>query len=258
MERNGQSLAAPPGMRQRQVDMLVILTGAGISKESGLDTFRDADGLWQKVRMEDVVTPEGFERDPEQSHNFHNALRRTLLSGSIQPNAAHLALARLEKEYPGETLIITQNIDDLHERGGSRNVLHMHGELLQVRCRKCATVMPWSEDLFTSTPCPKCGAAGSLRPNIVWFGEVPFFMSEIEAALRRCAIFVSIGTSGNVYPAAQFCVMARHSGARTVELNLEPSNQAKVFQESDYGPATKVVPAWVENLLKTSCIGVVN
>ncbi|MDR2503540.1 MAG: NAD-dependent deacylase, partial [Deltaproteobacteria bacterium] len=184
--------------------MLVILTGAGISKESGLDTFRDADGLWQKVSMEDVATPEGFARDPEQAHIFHNALRRTLQNGGINPNAAHLALGRLEQEYPGEMLLVTQNIDDLHERGGSRNVLHMHGELLQARCEKCRKVMAWTGDLFTSTPCPHCGVTGRLRPNIVWFGEVPFFMDEIERALQRCSTFVSIGTSGNVYPAAGF------------------------------------------------------
>ncbi|MDR2050332.1 MAG: NAD-dependent deacylase [Deltaproteobacteria bacterium] len=235
--------------------MLVILTGAGISKESGLDTFRDAGGLWQKVSMEDVATPEGFARDPDGVHAFHNSLRKTLLSESIAPNAAHLALGRLEKESAEPVLLITQNIDNLHERGGSKAVLHMHGELLQARCTRCRKVFPWLSDLFTADPCPECSATGTLRPNIVWFGEVPFFMDEISQALSRCSTFVSIGTSGNVYPAANFCVLARQGGARLVELNLEPSNLARVFNESHYGPATRIVPEWVESVLKSGAPG---
>lgn len=230
--------------------MIVILTGAGISKESGLDTFRDADGMWRKVSMDDVATPQGFARNPELVHEFHNALRRTLQAPSIQPNAAHTALGRLARESEEEILLVTQNIDNLHERGGSKNVLHMHGELLQARCAACREVMPWAEDMSTRSLCPLCGAAGRMRPNIVWFNEVPFFMNEIADALENCSTFIAIGTSGNVYPAAGFCVQARQAGARTIELNLEPSNMARAFQESHYGPATEIVPAWVEACLK--------
>ncbi len=229
--------------------MIVILTGAGISKESGLDTFRDAGGLWQKVNMEDVATPEGFARNPDLVNKFHNALRRALQAEGIVPNAAHKALARLEKTAKEPVLVITQNIDDLHERGGSGNVLHMHGELLRARCEKCRAVNEWRQDLFTDDACPNCGKSGGLRPNIVWFGEIPFYMDEIEKALAACSTFVSIGTSGNVYPAAGFAAIARQNGAKTVELNLEPSSRPGMFSESHYGPATLVVPKWVDKTL---------
>ena len=230
---------------------IVVLTGAGISKESGLNTFRDADGIWTKVRIEDVATAEAFRRDPARVHAFYNQRRRNLLGPSIQPNRAHEALARLEAEWPGEVLLVTQNIDDLHERAGSRNLLHMHGELLKARCHSCQDVRPWREDLGLEVACPACATIGGMRPHVVWFGEMPFHMEQIQAALDRCAIFISIGTSGAVYPAAGFVARVRERGfARTVELNLEPSEGASLFEESDYGPASVVVPAFVRELLR--------
>lgn len=228
---------------------LVILTGAGISKESGLDTFRDADGIWARVRLEDVATPEAFARDPAKVHAFYNARRRNLVSANVQPNAAHRALADLERRWLGEFLLVTQNIDDLHERAGSEKLVHMHGEMLKARCSGCGTVCGHTEDLSLETPCPACNAAGGMRPHVVWFGEMPLEMDLIYDALARCALFVAIGTSGNVYPAAGFVQEARHRGAHTIELNLEPSEGATLFVERCYGPATRVVPDYVERLL---------
>ncbi len=227
------------------------MTGAGISKESGLSTFRDSDGIWSTVRVEDVATPEAFRRDPARVHDFYNQRRRRLLAPAITPNAAHAALARLEAQWPGDVLVVTQNIDDLHERAGTRNLLHMHGELLKARCEACEDVRDWREDLGVATPCPACGRTGAMRPHVVWFGEVPLHLPEIEAALDRCTMFLSIGTSGAVYPAAGFAARVRGRGfARTVELNLEPSEGATIFEESDYGPASVVVPAFVEEFLR--------
>lgn len=227
---------------------IVILTGAGISKESGLDTFRDADGLWAEHRIEDVATPEGFARDPGLVQSFYNARRRSL--GSVHPNAAHQALAHLEREWPGGVFLVTQNVDDLHERGGSCNILHMHGELLKVRCVECRTVFDWAADLPVDERCHDCGSQGSLRPHIVWFGEIPFGMDVIQERLEDCGLFMSIGTSGNVYPAAGFVQLVRRVGkAHTVELNLEPSKGATLFRETVYGPATRVVPEYVERIL---------
>jgi NAD-dependent deacetylase len=222
---------------------IVILTGAGISRESGLSTFRDPDGIWAQVRIEDVATPEAFAHDPARVHAFYNA-RRAQLS-KAEPNAAHFALARLEREWPGPVLLVTQNVDDLHDRAGSRP-LHMHGELRRARCLACAATMPWTADLSTTTPCPAC-AAMALRPDIVWFGEMPMGMDRIAAALDGCGTFVSIGTSGTVYPAAGFVADAGH--ARTIELNLEPSAGSPLFDEAHHGPATEVVPAFVERRL---------
>jgi NAD-dependent deacetylase len=229
---------------------IVVLTGAGISKESGLDTFRCADGIWARVNLEDVATPEGFARNPSLVHQFYNARRSKLLNAAIAPNAAHAALARLEREWPGELLIVTQNIDDLHERAGSRNVLHMHGELTKVRCQTCGAVLEWLRDLGIEDACPACGASGRLRPHVVWFGEMPVGMQEIYDALDRCSLFISVGTSGNVYPAAGFVGHVRmFTPAHTLELNLEPSNGATLFAETIYGPATEIVPAQVETIL---------
>jgi NAD-dependent deacetylase len=229
---------------------IVILTGAGISRESGLDTFRDADGIWARVRIEDVATPEAFRRDPERVHAFYNARRRRLLGGNVEPNAAHRALAELEERWPGEVLLVTQNIDDLHERAGSKNLVHMHGELLKVRCRHCGNVVEWRRPLAVDTACIACGQLGGMRPHVVWFGEMPMALDEITTALTRCGLFISIGTSGNVYPAAGFVEHTRcAAGARTVELNLEPSAGAKLFDEAVYGPATEIVPTFVERLL---------
>lgn len=233
-----------------RADPIVILTGAGISKESGLETFRDADGVWAKVSIEDVATPEAFRRDPVRVQEFYNHRRRGLLDPAIAPNAAHEALARLEREWPGEVLLVTQNIDDLHERAGSTNLRHMHGEMFKARCEHCGHVAEWRGDLFVDTACPACGRAAGLRPHVVWFGEMPFHMDEIEAALDRCGLFLSIGTSGNVYPAAGFVMQARRNGrARTVELNLEPSEGVDLFAEALHGPATELVPHFVDRLL---------
>jgi NAD-dependent deacetylase len=226
-----------------------VLTGAGISRESNLATFRDADGIWARVRLEDVATPEAFARDPAYVQSFYNARRAQLADPAVAPNAAHRALAALERRWPGEMVLVTQNIDDLHERGGSQQVLHMHGELRRARCLRCNTVAPCLVDLDEASVCPSCSGAGSLRPHVVWFGEMPMHMSEIEAALERCGLFVSIGTSGNVYPAAGF-VAAVAGRARTVELNLEPSAGAPLFDEARHGPATATVPAFVEELLR--------
>jgi NAD-dependent protein deacetylase/lipoamidase len=232
-------------------DKIVILTGAGISKESGLDTFRDADGLWSKVRLEDVATPEAFERNPALVHDFYNARRRGLLGDNIRANAAHRALARLEREFSGEVLLVTQNIDHLHEEAGSKKLIHMHGELLKARCEQCWEVCAWRGDMGLESECGACGEAGGIRPHVVWFGEMPLEMDRIYDALSECRLFISIGTSGNVYPAAGFVQEARNAGnAHTVELNLEPSDGATLFAEKIYGPATNVVPAYVEKLLR--------
>lgn len=229
--------------------MIVILTGAGISQESGIATFRDADGLWEKVRVEDVATPRAFARNPDRVLDFYNERRRQLFRREIAPNAAHKALARLEQEGREPFLLITQNVDNLHERAGSKNLLHMHGELLKARCTACETVLPWEGDLTRNDVCPGCAQAGSLRPHIVWFEEMPLYMDDIDRALSACRLFVSIGTSGNVYPAAGFAAQARAHGARVMELNLEPTHGTRVFHQGRYGKAGTVVPAWVEDLL---------
>ncbi|MAN80544.1 MAG: NAD-dependent protein deacylase [Rhodospirillaceae bacterium] len=229
---------------------IVILTGAGISKESGLATFRDADGIWARYRIEDVATPEAYARDPERVLGFYNARRRGAVADDVHPNAAHLALARLEADWPGEVLIVTQNIDDLHERAGSKNLIHMHGELLKARCTACTGLHPWRDDITLDDACPACGSLGTLRPHVVWFGEMPLGLDDIGMALDACALFMSIGTSGNVYPAAGFVQQVRRLGrARTVELNLEPSEGATLFEHARYGPASDIVPAFVEGLL---------
>ncbi|NNG05083.1 MAG: NAD-dependent protein deacylase [Inquilinus sp.] len=228
---------------------IVVLTGAGISKESGLDTFRDADGIWAKVSLEDVATPEGFARDPALVQDFYNDRRRGLLDPAVRPNAAHAALARLEHEWPGEVLVVTQNIDDLHERAGGRAVLHMHGELLKSRCVRCDTVAHCRQDLSADLSCAACGRPGGLRPHVVWFGEMPLEMERIFAALAGCGLFVSVGTSGTVYPAAGFVMEARGAGVPTVELNLEPSDGASLFDRAIHGPASEIVPAFVDDLL---------
>ncbi|MGN6357637.1 MAG: NAD-dependent deacylase [Novosphingobium sp.] len=230
-----------PGIRS-----IVILTGAGISAESGIDTFRDAGGLWEQHRVEDVATPEAFERDPELVLRFYD-MRRTAIQ-TKQPNAAHEALARLDSEWPGKLLIVTQNVDDLHERAGARRVLPMHGEHLLAWCTACDVRSPWRATLIERPPCPSCGMA-ALRPDVVWFGEMPYRMDEIYAALREADLFVSIGTSGAVYPAAGFVRNARELGARTLELNLERSQGSAWFHETRLGPASELVPEWVEEML---------
>jgi NAD-dependent deacetylase len=225
---------------------IVILTGAGISAESGIDTFRSAGGLWEQHRVEDVATPEGFARNPNLVLNFYD-MRRAALA-DVAPNPAHMALARLEREFSGDLLLVTQNVDDLHERGGSARVLHMHGELKSALCTSCETRSPWLGTMIERPPCPVCRAP-TLRPDVVWFGEMPYQMGRIYAALEACDLFVSIGTSGAVYPAAGFVQEARGAGARTFELNLEPSEGSRFFHESRHGPASRLVPEWVEEVL---------
>jgi NAD-dependent deacetylase len=225
---------------------MVVLTGAGISAESGLRTFRAAGGLWEDHRVEDVATPEAFLRNPALVQRFYNERRRQL--AQVEPNAAHRALARLQREWPGEVLVVTQNVDDLHDRAGSRCLIHMHGELLKVRCLHCGEIRIRAEDVLPDSCCTACSRAGTLRPHIVWFGEMPLEMDRIGEALMRCGLFAAIGTSGNVYPAAGFVSMVA-PGARTLELNLEPSRLGSAFQESRQGRATELVPAWVDELL---------
>ncbi len=232
---------------------IVVLTGAGISKASGLDTFRDADGFWSKVRLEDVATPEAFARDPVRVHDFYNARRQRLLSSDVAPNPAHFALARLERHWAHEVLVVTQNIDDLHERAGTSRLIHMHGEMLKARCGTCARITAWKDDLGLDTPCPSCKQSGAMRPDVVWFGEIPLEMDRIYAAIAECALFISIGTSGNVTPAAGFVREAREiADAHTVELNLEPSAGHNLFHEAVLGPAAIDVPAYVDRVLYAS------
>ncbi len=231
---------------------IVILTGAGISAESGISTFRDKDGIWAKVDVRDVATPEGFQRNPRLVLDFYNARRKG--SGDAKPNAAHLALARLEAERGangGDVLVVTQNIDLLHEAAGSRNLIHMHGQGNLSLCNHCQARHPWGrEDLTVDAECPACRGAGGLRPDVVWFGEMPYHMDQIYAELGRADLFLSIGTSGNVYPASGFVAEARRSGAHTVELNLEPSEGVSMFHEAHHGPASQVVPMYVERILE--------
>lgn len=219
---------------------IVVLTGAGISAESGFRTFRDHNGLWEGQRVEDVATPEAFACMPDRVHRFYNARRAQLRAGA-EPNFAHRALAQFEQHYPGNFLLITQNVDNLHEQAGSKALLHMHGELTQVCCTQCESTFYWEHDLDTDTECPSCQNAGSLRPDIVWFGEIPKYMDEIQKAVLCCDLFVAIGTSGVVYPAAGFVQMAKMAGAHTVELNLEPSGNP-MFDISHKGKASELVP----------------
>ena len=225
---------------------IVILTGAGISAESGVATFRGPDGLWEGHRVEDVCTPQALQRDPELVHRFYDERRAKLLS--VEPNAAHVALARLDAEWPGELLIVTQNVDDLHERAGAKRLLHMHGELLSSLCARCEMRTAHQGSLPPGVTCGSCGSE-SLRPDIVFFGEMPYEMERIERALMSADLFVSIGTSGAVYPAAGFVQTARYRGARTLEMNLEPSQGSLFFDESRIGRAGELVPAWVDEVL---------
>jgi len=225
---------------------LVILTGAGVSAESGIATFRGPGGLWEGHRVEDVCTPEALAHDPELVHRFYD-LRRAALE-TVQPNAAHHALARLDAAWPGELLVVTQNVDDLHERAGATRMLHMHGELRSALCAACGVRERWEEALPPESECPNCGML-ALRPDIVFFGEMPYEMERIDAAIADADLFVSIGTSGAVYPAAGFVQTARHHGAATLEMNLEPSGGSHWFEESRMGPAGTLVPAWVDELL---------
>jgi NAD-dependent deacetylase len=244
---------------------IVVLTGAGISAESGIATFRDSNGLWENHKVEDVASPAGFERDPELVHKFYNARRQQLLSDDVQPNAAHKSLAEFEKRHKGGFVIITQNVDDLHERAGSKNVLHMHGELFKKRCEACSEVSLCVSDISTESTCSKCSYTGNLRPHIVWFGEMPFDMEKCQKLLQLCDLFISIGTSGHVYPAAEFVNIAKNgigawppgdllageytkTAAKTVEINLQRTVNRLKFDEGFYGKATEEVPLFFESL----------
>lgn len=236
-------------MSMRPYKSIVILTGAGISAESGIQTFRAQDGLWEEHRIEDVATPEGFERDPEMVQRFYNQRRKPLLDRTVLPNKAHQALARLEQKFSGRFTLVTQNIDDLHEQAGSANVLHMHGEILKMHCRQTQRVFACQRSIETADQCECCAQPGNLRPHIVWFGEMPLLMDEIYQALSACDLFVAIGTSGNVYPAAGFVQSANAAGADTLEINLEESQVASSFDSAIYGKAGDVLPQWVDALL---------
>lgn len=225
---------------------IVILTGAGISAESGIATFRGPDGLWEGHRVEDVCTPDALARDPDLVHRFYDARRAAL--GDVMPNPAHRALARLDAEWPGDLLIVTQNVDDLHERAGATRLVHMHGELLSALCGACGKRRRWAGPMGNRLDCPECGRA-ALRPDIVFFYEMPYHMDAIERAIAAADLFVSVGTSGAVYPAAGFVQTARHHGARTLELNLEPSAGSVYFHETRLGPAGVLVPEWVKELM---------
>jgi len=225
---------------------IVILTGAGISAESGLGTFRDQGGLWAQHRIEDVATPEGFARDPALVHGFYNARRSQ--AALAQPNAAHKALARLQRDWPDEMVIVTQNVDGLHEAGGALGVLHMHGILDGALCPACGHRWRAQAELSEASCCPACQAPGA-RPDVVWFGEMPYHMDAIYAHLAQARIFAAIGTSGQVYPAAAFVHEASAAGAQTIELNLDPSETVSSFDQVLVGPATQTVPSWVDELL---------
>lgn len=228
-------------------ERIVILTGAGISADSGVPTFRDKSGIWARYDYRDVATPEGFARNPVLVHEFYNARRRA--HAGVKPNAAHAALARLEREHPGRVTVVTQNIDALHEAAGTRNLIHMHGEILKALCACCGARQAWETDLSVETACPSCGCTGGMRPDTVWFGEVPYHMERILAELAQATLFLSIGTSGNVYPASGFVAVAREAGAHTVELNLEPSEGVSLFAEAIHGRAGEIVPPFVDRLL---------
>ncbi|GAC1372673.1 MAG: NAD-dependent protein deacylase [Aquirhabdus sp.] len=228
---------------------VVVLTGAGISAESGIKTFRASDGLWEDHRIEDVASPEGFRRNPELVQHFYNMRRAQILEPQIQPNAAHLALTELESALGDNFLLVTQNVDDLHERAGSKRLLHMHGELLKARCLCTGKVYPFDGEINAETVCACCQKTGTLRPHIVWFGEIPLYMDEIEHEISQCDIFLSIGTSGAVYPAAGFVQLASYAGAKTIEINLEAAANQSAFDTHIYGKAVQMVPEWVQAFL---------
>jgi NAD-dependent deacetylase len=236
-----------PQLSGRPVRRIVILTGAGVSAESGLATFRDANGLWEKHDPMKIATPEAFARDPELVYRFYNARRNQL--SSVQPNAAHLALTRLQQAFEGDVFLVTQNVDDLHERAGSEQVCHMHGELNRMSCQACATSQPVTDDYSAASACPACAVIGTLRPDVVWFGEIPYHMDTIEARLRACDLFIAVGTSGVVYPAAGFVRQALSSGALTLEINRESSEVTGYFHQQRLGAATAEVAALVDELL---------
>jgi NAD-dependent deacetylase len=227
---------------------IMVLTGAGVSQESGVATFRDSNGLWENHRIEDVATPEAYQRNPQLVQDFYNARRRQVLT--VPPNKAHQALVQLEQKWKGEVLLITQNVDDLHDRAGSKNLIHMHGELLKVECTQCHHIWSHTTDVTLEEGCTVCSSKGTVRPHIVWFGEMPLEMDRIERGLNGCDLFIAIGTSGEVYPAAGFMQIARMAGAKTLELNLQSTGRSNHFHQSVYGLAGTVVPDVVNALLQ--------
>lgn len=237
-----------PSFPDRPIEQIVILTGAGVSAESGVATFRDAGGLWEGHDPMEIATPEAFARNPDLVYRFYNARRNQL--HTVAPNAAHLAVARLQREFAGDVFLVTQNVDDLHERGGSPQVCHMHGRLCSIICRHCGEVTRTDSDYDGTTPCSRCGSSGGLRPDVVWFGEIPYHMDAIGERLARCDLFIAIGTSGVVYPAAGFVREALRNGALTVEVNKEISEVTGLFHEQRQGAATVEVTALVEELLR--------
>ena len=226
---------------------IVILTGAGLSAESGISTFRDKDGIWSKYDISEVATPEAFMKNPHLVHEFYNSRRKSL--ADVEPNAAHFAIAELESKFSGNVLVVTQNVDNLHERAGSKNLIHMHGEIYQALCGHCDHRVYWQNDLSTEIECGNCNKKDGMRPDVVWFGEFPYKMEEIYEALSQCDLFISIGTSGTVYPASGFVAEARQNGSQTVELNLEPSEGVSLFHQAIHGKATEVVPQYIRKLL---------
>lgn len=231
---------------------IVILTGAGLSSESGIDTFRGQGGIWEKYRIEDVASPDAFKQSPNKVHEFYNLRRRELADKNIIPNKAHEALAKLTNTLESQVLLVTQNVDNLLERAGAKGILHMHGELIKIRCENCADVRQWDEDISVDTKCPNCRVEGFLRPHIVWFGEIPFGLEMIYRALSHCDLFAAIGTSGAVYPASGFIQEARHGNCdRTVEINPERTEISGFFDEIITGPATQTVPGFVDDLIKS-------
>ena len=237
-------------MNSKKSKNIVILTGAGISAESGIKTFRGQGGLWEGHTIEEVATLQGFIRNPNLVHHFYNERRKALNHPSIKPNKAHFALSKLQKEWKGEVCVITQNVDNLHERAKQEGVIHMHGELLKISCLHCENIFEWKKNTNTALSCPECSKIKSLRPHIVWFGETPFEIKVIDEKLAKASLFISIGTSGNVYPAAGFVEQALLAGAQTIEINLQPSINQKLFQKTIYGKATKMIPLFVEQLLE--------
>jgi NAD-dependent deacetylase len=228
---------------------IVILTGAGISAESGLGTFRDKGGLWKKFNPADLASPRTFAKEPARVHEFYNMRRANCIDA--KPNEAHLALAKLERDYSGQVLIVTQNVDDLHQRAGSVNVLQMHGALLRAKCSTCGAKWQTALVMRAQDTCPTCHAQ-SCRPDIVWFGESPYHMPEIRTAIAACDLFVVIGSSGSVYPAAGFAAIAKKRGSQTLSINLDTSSAADQFDQQMLGPATRMVPRWINQVLSSA------
>jgi len=235
-----------------QDEHIIILTGAGVSAASGIPTFRGAGGFWKNHNVMDLATPEGFAADPELVQAFYNTRRASL--NSVEPNAAHVAIAKLQNQFSGRVTLVTQNVDDLHERAGSPDVIHMHGQLRSALCSECGMRAVWQDDLTLETRCPKCSAVGSLRPDVVWFGEMPYHMEVIMLAMETVTTFISVGTSGEVYPAANFLDAAKSYGAQTLEFNLEPSARSQEFDESNMGPAEDLLPEFVETVLRQQSV----